>query len=126
MDAQLVGTGIGTAATAGFPATDLYVPPNVTGKHIVPILTGISEAAQQAQVLCTQVIGSIPQVPTAGADWATFLAGNNPQLGALDASIRRNLAAGGHSDFYPDYNVQPTVNGDQLTVTAKQQEASSP
>jgi hypothetical protein len=126
MDAQLVGTGLGTPSTAGFPVMDLYVPHAVTGKHIIPIITGSEEDAQQAQVLCTQVIGTIPQLPTSGVDWSSFLFGRNPQLGALDASIRKNLSAGGHSNFTPDYNAQPGPNGDQLTVTAKQQETVSP
>jgi hypothetical protein len=124
MDAQLVGTGLGTPATSNFPVMDLYVPTAVTGQHIVPIITGDQENAQQAQVLCIQVINSIPQLPGIGVDWMGFLAGTKG-IGQLDASIRANLAAGGHSDYSPNYDIQPSGNGDRLTVTAVQQEVST-
>jgi hypothetical protein len=123
MDAQLVGTGIGTPATGGFPVMDLYVPPAPTGQHIVPIISGSVEAAQQAQVLCIMVLGSIPQLPAAGVDWTNFLVGTNG-IGQLDAQIRANLKAGGHSNYYPAYNIQPGPNGDTLSVTAVQQAPS--
>jgi hypothetical protein len=118
MDALLSGTGVGTPSTGLLPETDLSVPVAITGQHIVPIITGSVEDAQQAQVLCNQVIGSIPQLPNAGSDWSTFFTGPIINgLGALDASIRANLAAGGHSDFYPDYSISPGgPNGDFLTV----------
>ena len=63
MDALLSGTGVGTPSTGLLPETDLSVPVAITGQHIVPIITGSVEDAQQAQVLCNQVIGSIPQLP---------------------------------------------------------------
>lgn len=124
MDAQLVGTGLGTPSTGNFPVMDLYVPAANTGQHIVPIISGSVEDAQQAQVLCTMVLGSIPQLPSAGVDWPGFLAGTNG-IGQLDAGIRANLAAGGHSDYYPDYDIQPGQNGDALTVQAKKQEVTT-
>jgi hypothetical protein len=124
MDAQLVGTGLGTPTTGNFPVMDLYVPPAVTGKHIVPIITGSVEDAQQAQVLCNMVKGAIPQLPDAGVDWAGFLAGTDG-IGQLDASIRANLSAGGHNDFYPSYDIVYSKNGDKLNVTAVQQGVKS-
>ena len=104
---------------------DLYVPPAPTGQHIVPIITGSVEDAQQAQVACIQVLNSIPQLPGVGVDWPGFLAGTNG-IGQLDAQIRANLAAGGHSNFYPTYNIAPSSNGDTLTVTATEQEVNTP
>lgn len=125
LDATLVGTGVGTPATANLPVIDLEVPAAPTGHHIVPILTGTLAAAQEAQVLCIMVLGSIPQLPSAGVDWPGFLAGTN-EFGALDASIRANLNAGGQGGtFYPDYSINPGgPNGDYLTVTALQQPLS--
>ncbi len=111
MDAQVIGLG-GTA-----PGIDLSVPAAATGSHVVPILTGSAETDQQAQVLCQMVLGSVPQVPDAGNDWSTFLAGASPQLGQIDADIRATLKRGGQSDYAPDYDVM----NDQLTVNAVQQ-----
>lgn len=113
MDAQVQGTGQPSSA----PIIDLYVPPAATGSHIVPILSGSAETAQQAQVLCETFLNSIPQVPGAGNDWVGFLSENVP-FGQLDAQIRATLADGGHSDFYPNYDIQ----NDALIVTPTQQE----
>ena len=115
MDAQLIGVA---PSLPSLPSVDLYVPVATTGKHIVPIITGQAEEEQQAQVLSQLVLNMIPQLPGVGSDWIGFIGGTLPFI-VLDAQVRNTLANGGHSDYYPDYNV---VN-DALTVNAVKQEA---
>ena len=115
MDAQLIGVA---PSLPSLPSVDLYVPVATTGKHIVPIITGQAEEMQQAQVLAQLVLNMIPQLPGVGSDWIGFI-GGTLAFPVLDAQIRNTLANGGHSDYYPDYNV---VN-DALTVNAVKQEA---
>lgn len=116
MDAEIVGIPGGGSS---LPQMDLFVPSAATGSHAVPIVTGQAEEEQQAQVLCQQVLGSIPQVPSGGVDWPSYLAGqiSPAAFGALDASIRANLSAGGRDDYRPVYDI---VN-DALSVAAVKQ-----
>ncbi len=113
MDAQVIGIA-GTPTT--MPQMDLYVPPATTGQHIVPMITGQTEEEQQAQVACSEVLGSIPQLPSSGVDWPTFLVGSG-SFPALDASIRQNLSDSGRSDYQPTYDI---IN-DALSVVASKQ-----
>ncbi len=118
MDAQLLGVG-GTA-----PVVDFYVPAATTGSHAIPIITGAVEDAQQAQVLVALILNGIPQLPGKGNDWLGFMDSNLPfgqALGQLDAQIRKSLADGGHSDFFPDYDI---VN-DTIVANAVKQGALS-
>lgn len=104
MDARVAGE---TSLPTVFPTWDLAVeetPPG-SGQFIVPMLTGNDEAAQQAQVSTFLIVGLIPQLPTVGVDWLGFLSAQTA-FGDLDAQIRKSIAAGGHNDFFPDYDVQ--------------------
>ena len=114
MDAQIIGLG-GIA-----PTVDFYVPPAVTGQHIVPMVTGAVEDAQQAQMLAFLILDGVPQLPGKGSDWLGFMTNNLP-FGQLDAQIRKAMEDGGHGDYSPDYDI---VN-DQLTVHAVKQGALS-
>lgn len=115
MDAQLNGIG---AVGLNAPQVDLNVPVAATGSHIVPILTGQPESDQQAQVIAAMFKDSIPQLPGVGPDWLGFLTGGGTvSFPELDGQVRAHLGLGGHSDYFPDYNI---VN-DALTVSAKQE-----
>lgn len=98
MDMQLQGE-------SGIPPTwDVYVVPGL-GANIVPMISNLLEATQEANVACALILGTVPQNPTAGCDHLGFL-GGTVAFGTLDAQLRAFLAACGRSDFYPDYDIK--------------------
>lgn len=113
MDAKLNGEVQGSA---GFPVWDLNVDTNLM---IVPMITDGEEDQQQANVAASLIVGSIPQVPSAGTDWLGFMA-ETTTFPAIDAQIRGMMKNAGHPDYFPTYDL---LNSQLSVVATKNQGA---
>jgi len=96
-----------------YPTWDLKV---VNG--IVPLISGDEEEAQRASVACFLQVGTIPQVPYAGVDWASFFLGRS-SFGVLDTQVRSAIADSGAVDYEPYYDVV----GDMLYTKIRKETA---
>ena len=79
---------------------------------VVPIISGEKEETQTATLAAFLELGTIPQLPEAGVDWAGFLTGAK-MFGDIDVEIREALRMAGREDYFPNYQIE----GDRLTLT---------
>lgn len=87
-----------------------------TDEGIVPIITGQKEDVQIATLAGLLQLGSIPQLPEAGVNWAGFLTGS-VSFGELDGEIRDALIKAGKEDYMPVYS----ISGDKLILNIEKE-----
>jgi hypothetical protein len=87
-----------------------------TEGDIVPIISGDKEDVQTATLACFLEKGTIPQLPDAGVDWASFLT-KDRTFGELDAEIRQSLRNADKMDYQPNYQ----IDGDRLTLAVSKE-----
>jgi hypothetical protein len=101
MDAQI---GSSASIPGSYPTWDFSTIANGTGV-IVPIIYDQSEVSQQSSVAAFTQKGLIPQAPTIGVDWISYLTGNGSYSEYnLDADIRVALNNVG-AQYIPQYSV---------------------
>lgn len=97
--------------TTEYPVWDLK-----TEGGIVPIISGDKEDVQIASLACFLEKGTIPQLPDAGVEWASYLT-RNKTFGELDAEIRESLRKAGKEEFQPNYE----IDGDRLVLAVSKE-----
>ncbi len=104
------------ASETGTPPTwDFAVVPLAGGGDYVPMISGVEEAAQEADVACGLLLDGVPQLPGVGVDHLGFL-GGTVNIGQLESQIRALLTAVGRADYAPLFDIQ---NGGIVVIPTK-------
>ena len=72
---------------------------------LVPILTDDEEELQCATLAAFLIVGTIPQLPSAGVPWTKYVT-QEISFGELDFYVRDSLQKAEKETYYPQYNIE--------------------